>query len=252
MFAWVGRGVEPAWLFAAIDLSPDNLVLGLGWYAVFLVAITCHEAAHAWAAYLLGDTTAFDGGQVTLNPLPHIEREPIGTIVVPIITFFLNGLMLGWATAPYDPHWEARYPRRALIMALAGPAANLVLAILSGAILRVGLELGWQGDLQWWDLFRGMFGEGMGDTAGQRVILLFTIMFTLNVMLFLFNLIPLPPLDGSAIWPLLLHDRALVWFLEYRHQPGIILMGIMVASSLFGRIFWRVMNPILQFVTWGL
>jgi len=252
MFAWVGRGVDPAMLFAEIDLSPDNLVLGLGWFAVFLVAITCHEAAHAWAAYRLGDSTAYDGGQVTLNPLPHIQREPIGTLVVPIISFFANGLMIGWASAPYDPHWAVRYPQRAFYMAMAGPAANLILAIISGIILRVGLELGWQGELHLGDLINGMFGEGMGSTAGERVMLLFTIMFTLNVILFLFNLIPVPPLDGSAIWPLVLQGGALTWFYEFRSQPGFVLMGIIVASSLFGRIFWPVFIPILQLLTWGM
>src|SRR5687767_2264152 len=70
-------------------ITPDFLVLGLGWYAVFLIAITCHEAAHAWAAKLLGDPTAYYAGQVTLNPGPHIEREPIGTIIVPVLSYVL-------------------------------------------------------------------------------------------------------------------------------------------------------------------
>ena len=92
-------------------ITPDFLVLGLGWYAVFLIAITCHEAAHAWAAKLLGDPTAYYAGQVTLNPGPHIEREPIGTIIVPVLSYVLNGWMIGWASAPYDPFWAAQYPR---------------------------------------------------------------------------------------------------------------------------------------------
>ena len=79
-------------------ITPDFLVLGLGWYAVFLIAITCHEAAHAWSAMLLGDPTGYNAGQATLNPGPHISREPLGTIVVPVITYLLNGLMLGWAS----------------------------------------------------------------------------------------------------------------------------------------------------------
>ena len=78
----------------------------LGWYAVFIVSLTFHEAAHALAAWKLGDPTAYEAGQVTLNPLPHIEREPMGTILVPILTFF----MMGWASAPYDPYWAIRHP----------------------------------------------------------------------------------------------------------------------------------------------
>jgi hypothetical protein len=70
------------------EITPEFLVIGLGWYAVFLIAITCHEAAHAWAAYRLGDPTAYFSGQVTLNPGPHIEREPIGTILMPILSYW--------------------------------------------------------------------------------------------------------------------------------------------------------------------
>src|SRR4029079_1870277 len=119
-------------------ITPDFLVLGLGWYAVFLIAITCHEAAHAWAAKLLGDTTAYSEGQVTLNPAPHILREPIGTILLPLVTYLLSGRMLGWASAPYDPHWAQQYPRRALLMAMAGPLANLLLVIVAAVVLANG------------------------------------------------------------------------------------------------------------------
>ena len=93
-------------------ITTEFLVLGLGWYAVFLIAITCHEAAHAWAAKLLGDPTAYYAGQVTLNPGPHIAREPIGTIAMPLISYLWSGFMLGWASAPYDPYWGTQYPRR--------------------------------------------------------------------------------------------------------------------------------------------
>ena len=92
------------------EITPEFLVIGLGWYAVFLIAITCHEAAHAWAAYRLGDPTAYFAGQVTLNPGPHIEREPIGTILMPILSYWRMGVMLGWASAPYDPYWAAAIP----------------------------------------------------------------------------------------------------------------------------------------------
>ena len=127
------------------EITPEFLVIGLGWYAVFLIAITCHEAAHAWAAYRLGDPTAYFAGQVTLNPGPHIEREPIGTILMPILSYWRMGVMLGWASAPYDPYWAAQYPRRALAMAMAGPAANLILAVLSAVVLRkLSRRLAWR------------------------------------------------------------------------------------------------------------
>src|SRR5258705_12444602 len=106
--------------------TPD-LALGALWYIAFLFSTTCHEAAHALAAKLGGDPTAFEGGQVTLNPIPHIQRSPFGMIVVPILSYALGGWMIGWASAPYDPAWQRRHPHRGALMALAVPPANFVI-----------------------------------------------------------------------------------------------------------------------------
>ncbi len=119
--------------------DPGFLALGLIWYVVFLFSTTCHEAAHAFAAKLGGDLTAFHGGQVSLDPIPHIRREPFGMVVFPILSFITGGWMMGWASAPYDPEWSYRHPRRAAWMSLAGPAANLSLAILAGILIHAGL-----------------------------------------------------------------------------------------------------------------
>src|SRR6478672_8150136 len=102
-------------------VSTDALLPGLMWFAAFLFSTTVHEAGHALVALWGGDRTAYLGGQVTLSPLPHIRREPIGMLVVPLLTSLLNGWAMGWASAPYDPRWEERYPRRAAWMAAAGP-----------------------------------------------------------------------------------------------------------------------------------
>ena len=126
-----------------MDLSAETLSVGLAWFAVFVFSTTLHEAAHSWAALQLGDPTAYHGGQVSLNPLPHIEREPVGMVVIPLISFFMYGWMIGWASAPYDPSWAARHPRRAAWMALAGPAANLLLLLTAGAIIRAGMMMGY-------------------------------------------------------------------------------------------------------------
>src|SRR5690242_15690614 len=104
-------------------MTPDTLAIGLLWYVVFLLSTTCHEAAHALAAKRGGDLTAFHGGQVTLDPWPHVRREPFGMVLVPILSFLTGGWMMGWASAPYDPLWSQRCPHRAARMALAGPAA---------------------------------------------------------------------------------------------------------------------------------
>src|SRR5437667_6457312 len=120
-------------------MNAELLGLGVMWYVVFLFSLTCHEASHALAAKLGGDLTAFHGGQVTLNPIPHMRREPFGTILVPIISYALGGWMIGWASAPYDPGWRYRYPHRAALMAVAGPAANVVLFVIPGVAIRSGM-----------------------------------------------------------------------------------------------------------------
>jgi hypothetical protein len=88
-------------------MTPDFLVLGVIWYIVFLFSTTCHEGAHALAAKLGGDTTAFEGGQVSLNPIPHIRRSPVGLVLVPIISYFVAHWMIAWAIAPSDPLWQS-------------------------------------------------------------------------------------------------------------------------------------------------
>ena len=117
--------------------------LGLMWFVVFLFSTTVHEAMHAWVAYRGGDPTAYHGGQVSLSPIPHIRREPVGMLLVPLVTAMTQGWAMGWASAPYDPYWAARHPRRAALMAAAGPAGNFAIAILALIIMKVGLMSGW-------------------------------------------------------------------------------------------------------------
>ena len=84
----------------------------LVFYVVFLFSATFHEAAHAWAAMRGGDLTAYHGGQVSLDPMPHIRREPFGMVVLPILTVLISGWPFGFASAPYDPDWARSHPRR--------------------------------------------------------------------------------------------------------------------------------------------
>src|ERR1700747_2477634 len=123
------------------ELTPDLIVIGFIWYIVFLFSTTCHEASHALVAKIGGDETAALGGQITLNPIPHIRREPFGMVVVPLLAFLLSRQIIGWASAPFNPEWERRYPRRSAWMALAGPAANFTLMLLAVAALRGGMML---------------------------------------------------------------------------------------------------------------
>jgi Zn-dependent protease len=103
-------------------------------------------------------------------------------------------------------------------------------------VLRVGFYVGWNAGENPFDFVRA--GNGFPAEPAARIMVLFAIMFLLNLILFVFNLIPLPPLDGSAIWPLVLRPGALTRYLEFRNQPSFVLLGIIVAAGVFPRIFW--------------
>src|SRR6266540_2176034 len=171
------------------------------WFVVFLFTLTLHETSHALVAWLGGDDTAYRGGQVSLNPWPHIRREPFGTVIVPLLTFFTSGWMMGWASAPYDPYWGSRHPRRLATMSAAGPAANLLLASIVFAALKIMLRAGLfiaPDRANFSHLVEPMPGTAAGSFFYPLAFCL-SVALNLNVLLFLFNLIPLPPLDGAGI-----------------------------------------------------
>src|SRR5918993_2870272 len=115
---------------------------GFIWFTAFLFSTTVHEAMHALAAWRLGDATAYNGGQVSLSPVPHVTREPIGMLVLPLLTSLTQGWAIGWASCPYDPQWAERYPKRAAAMAAAGPIGNFLIALAALLALRSGLVMG--------------------------------------------------------------------------------------------------------------
>lgn len=226
-------------------MTPDLLVLGLTWFVVFLFSTTLHEAGHAFAAYRLGDPTAYEGGQVSLNPLPHVQREPIGMILVPILTFAMNQWMMGWASAPYDPLWAHRYPKRAAIMAMAGPAGNLILALIAGAILRIGLNTGVYALPAQPQFERLVEAADPGSLAAAAAGPL-SILFFLNLLLFLFNLLPLPPLDGSAVLPAFMSNETAARYNALLHQPMVSLLGLLIAWRAFPFVFYPIVNVVLR------
>ena len=227
------------------SVDPQLLFMLPLWYAVFLLSLTCHEAAHAWAAKIGGDPTAYLGGQVSLNPLPHMQREMVGTILVPLVTFFLTqGWMMGWASAPYDPNWADRYPHRSAAMAAAGPAANLILAIIGLLAMKAGMA----GDL-WippesprFDLLVQPIG---GDKLMEALARLLSILFSLNLVLFVFNLFPVPPLDGGAIVGGLIPAMRAAYAQLYAMPFGAFI-GIIVAWQLFDYVFQPVFGFALR------
>ena len=218
-----------------MEPTAEAVVLGLIWYAAFVFSLTVHEAAHAAAALKLGDETAYLGGQVTLNPLPHIQREPFGSVLVPLLSYMYAGWMMGWASAPYDPYWADRHPRRAAWMALAGPAANLTVVIACGVAIRLGIA---GGTLQApASATLVVVTEAVQPGAWEGIATLLSILFSLNLLLFTFNLLPLPPLDGSGALPLLLKEEWVRGYQQFMRQPGFGLVGLIVAWTLFGQVF---------------
>jgi Zn-dependent protease len=218
----------------------DTSVLALAplWYVAFLLALTCHEAAHAWAADKLGDPTAALGGQVTLNPIPHIRREVFGTVVVPLLSLLLSGWMIGWASAPYNPRWQQRYPKRAAWMALAGPAANLVLVIVAGILIHIGLAAGWLARPDSLG-FSHIVAAGPSETSEAGALFL-SILFSQNLLLMAFNLIPVPPLDGATAVGIFLPDHLALKLLDFFRQPGFSILGLVIAWRFFGDLFFPI------------
>jgi Zn-dependent protease len=216
--------------------SPD-LALGVIWYIVFLFSTTCHEAAHSFVAKIGGDTTAAEGGQVTLNPIPHIVRSPFGMVVVPIASFLLGGWMIGWASAPFDPNWQRQYPRRAGWMALAGPAANFTLMLLAGVAIRVGIAARYFHAPQSGFNFDGIVAP-MGSDAPSFLTSALSILFVLNLLLGAFNLLPVPPLDGSTGVLVAMSENAALHYLDWiRRSGGYAMLGLLVAWRFFDAIF---------------
>ncbi|CAN5590221.1 site-2 protease family protein [soil metagenome] len=216
----------------------------LSWYIVFIYSMVLHEASHAYASWKLGDSTAYDQGQVSLDPTPHVKREPFGMVLVPIASFLSAGWMLGWASAPYDPHWAARYPKKSAIMAAAGPAANLAICLGSFILIKAGLATGLFTFASYWDMSHVVISQVKDWTYVAAQLL--SIAFTLNFILMLFNLLPVPPLDGSAIVKLFLPESACKAYDDFLRSPGLPLVGLLVAWYVFpyfGRpaLRWAVM-----------
>lgn len=159
----------------------DTLLLQLSIIAIpGIFAITTHEVAHGWVARRLGDPTAYMLGRLTLNPIKHID--PIGTVVVPIALMLTNsGFLFGWAKPVPVAFRNLKHPRRDMMfVAAAGPGVNFLMAIGWAVLLAVAIR-GFDADLRGWPVSVCFFG------------------MQFNILLALFNLIPIPPLDGGRV-----------------------------------------------------
>lgn len=206
------------------DITPEFLLYGFIWYVAFLFSTTCHEAAHAFVAKRGGDETAFKGGQVSLNPIPHIRREPFGMVLIPLLSYFINQSMIGWASAPFDPAWERRYPRRAGWMALAGPAANFTLMILAVIGLRVGMST-------------GLLGRDPATGRPGITFVVLIVFFSLNLLLGTFNLLPVPPLDGSTGIMIFMSESTAQRYLNWLRGNSYAMLGLLVGLLFFNKVY---------------
>jgi Zn-dependent protease len=231
-----------------------ELASALTYFVVFLFSTTLHEAAHAWVALVGGDRTAYHGGQVTLDPRPHVKREPFGMFVLPLLTALVSGWPLGYASAPYDPRWAQRYPNRAAVMALAGPAANLMLVLIAAVLIRVGALAG---------VFEAPERVSFGYLAASQVgdwwsgaAQMLSAFFSVNLLLAVLNLLPFPPLDGSGALPLFLSPEAARRYQEFVWStPALGWIGLLIAwrltDDLFLPIFIGAVNLVYPGVTYS-
>lgn len=168
----------------------------------FVPAIVCHEVMHGVAANKLGDPTAKNAGRLSLNPLKHVD--PFGTVILPLILMIANAPVFGYAKpVPYNPAYFKDKRKGDLIVGFAGPCANLVLALIGAALA--------------WALLPLANSGGLSNQLFQYFYLMFLPMFTLiNLYLLFFNILPIPPLDGSSIFAFLLPEKHLPQY--YRVQ----------------------------------
>jgi Zn-dependent protease len=210
----------------------------LVWYLVFVLSTTCHEFAHAVVGRLGGDRTAEQEGLLTLDPTVHIRRSPAGMLAIPIVSYLWMGWMVGWASVPYDPHWGRRHPLRSALMSLAGPAANFLLAGAGIVALRLLLDRGLLQPPADFDFSFSRVAdapEGAASYLGALAKFL-SVLVNLNILLGCFNLLPLPPLDGSGVVEGLSPRRAGMVYDYIRSQPIISMSATLLA--------WALIQPI--------
>jgi Zn-dependent protease len=227
-------------------MEQGDVGIGMIWFLSFLFSTTVHEAMHAFAAWRLGDSTAYQGGQVSLNPAPHIQREPIGMVVLPLLTSLTQGWAIGWASCPYDPVWAGRYPGRAAMMAAAGPAGNLLIALAAFVIIRAGLAFGWFIAPERVNFDSIVQMANGGDATFATTLL--SVFLVMNVFLCAFNLLPLPPLDGSAILQGIIPERHAGKLQELQSNAVMSMLGLVIAWQIFPFVTDPIFSMLLRLV----
>lgn len=200
-----------------------TLIQKIAIYALPVIfAITAHEAAHGYAAKYFGDMTAHNAGRISLNPLRHID--PFGTLLLPALTIMLGGILFGWAKPVPVDFGKLRRPKKDMLwVAAAGPAANLVMAILWILLIK--------------------FSTGLPESIELPMALMGKAGVTINVVLMVLNLFPLPPLDGGRIAVSLLPRNLAIKFAQLERYGFIILILL-----LFTGVLSAILSPVINLV----
>ncbi len=168
--------------------------------ALLALSVVLHELAHGWVAYKLGDPTAKQAGRLTLNPLKHID--PFGTVILPLMMFIAGGFAFGFAKpVPYNPRYFKNIRKGELLVGLSGPFSNLLQACVGAVLFKLLIAASSHLDLK--------LSTGLSFELVPLIAYLLMWYVHINLVLMFFNLIPLPPLDGSAIIAPFLSDKAL-------------------------------------------
>jgi Zn-dependent protease len=216
---WVAGGVAVLVALVANHNITTNEII---FFAVVVPSIILHEVSHGWVANAFGDDTAKRAGRLTLNPLKHVD--PVGTLIVPALLTLASQGVFGWAKpVPVNPA-RLRSPRnQGVLVSLAGPAMNLLLAAIGGLVFVAAFRTSFNAAL---------FNGTSSTSVLSRVVLFFSVV---NIGLFAFNMIPVPPLDGSVLFERALPARYWPQYLRIRPYTMFIIVGLVVINFYIGR-----------------
>ena len=200
------------------------------WAIPVLFAITLHEVAHGWVARYFGDSTAASIGRLSLNPIKHID--PIGTVLVPVIMVLLPGnFLFGWAKpVPVNSNQLGNPKRDMTIVAAAGPASNLVMAIFWGIVIKIAID-----------------SASAGSNSAEFFVYMGIAGIAINLMLMILNLLPIPPLDGGRVLAGLTPNNFTQVLNKIEPYGFFIIIGLLV-SGVLGRIIFIPFSYILIFI----
>ena len=207
----------------------DNFVQAVAIGAIpILFAITLHEAAHGYVARHFGDMTAYQQGRISLNPMRHID--PVGTILLPLLTFVLGGIIFGWAKPVPVNFGALRRPKKDMLwVALAGPATNLVMALAWGLLAKLA-----------WSFPDNYFAHPLLEMAKIGI--------NINVVLIALNMLPLPPLDGGRVAVSLLPHRQ-AYGLSRLEPYGMFILIFMAFTPLLGLVLMPLITGLVRFIS---